>query len=452
MGVAVGAAIGTAIGTATVALGRFARDSINAASQAETALGGVQTVFGEAIATVERYASSSAKNLGLAKREYETFAAVLGAQLQRAGQSQEDSAKSTDKLITLGADLAATYGGNVSDAVAAVGSLLRGERDPIERYAVGINEATINAYLAANGLKNLKGEALAQAKTQATLALLFEQTAKVQGNATKQSDSLRGQTQRLKAQYADLSAQVGAKLLPALLGGIEKFSAFANFVQRNSDVIVPLVGAIATFTAGMFIAVKAVAAFNAISLLMGSSVTIALGPIGVIIIAIAALAAGLVLAYKKSDTFRGIVNKLWENLKRFVGFTPLGMLIKNLDRARDGAQWLIDKVRTLIRWLGKIDFPDAPGWLKSAGGAIGKIPGLASGGHVLSGGMVRVGETGPENLWLPRAATVKPLTRDSGGSGGGGVTIEAINVNADRGDTLGTSLREMGALVRAALA
>lgn len=39
-------------------------------------------------------------------------------------------------------------------------------------------------------------------------------------------------------------------------------------------------------------------------------------PIGIVVIAIAALAAGLVLAYKKSKTFREVVNKAWDGIKK----------------------------------------------------------------------------------------------------------------------------------------
>ena len=134
------------------------------------------------------------------------MAAVIGAQLARTGTAQEDLAPSTNELIQLGADLAAQYGGDTADAVAAIGSLMRGERDPIERYAVGINEATIQAYLAAEGLSDLEGEALNQAKTQATLAILFEQTASAQGAFARESDTAAGAAARSTAGWEDAKA------------------------------------------------------------------------------------------------------------------------------------------------------------------------------------------------------------------------------------------------------
>jgi hypothetical protein len=110
-------------------------------------------------------------------------------------------------------------------------------------------------------------------------------------------------------------------------------------------------------------------------------------PIGLVIVGIAALVAGFVLAYKKSETFRGIVNKVWDVLKKFIGFTPLGALIENVDKVRDAFGWVIDKVQALIDLIKKIPTPHIP--------SLPHIPGFASGG-VLGRGLSLVGEKGPE--------------------------------------------------------
>jgi hypothetical protein len=78
-----------------------------------------------------------------------------------------------------------------------------------------------------------------------------------------------------------------------------------KWIRENKDVILPFVAAIGAavvaFKAFMFIktVIAAVAAFNAVLLA---------NPIGLVIAAIAALVVGLVYAYKKSETFRNIVD------------------------------------------------------------------------------------------------------------------------------------------------
>ena len=153
----------------------------NAASDAQQAAGAVETVFGTYADQAKNNAASAAQNVGLASTKYNELAATVGSQLKTMGQPMEGLAGQTDELVTLGADLAATYGGTTADAVAAVSSLLRGERDPIERYGVAIKEADVQAQKAAMGLSGLTGEADKQATAQATLALLSKQTSAAQG-------------------------------------------------------------------------------------------------------------------------------------------------------------------------------------------------------------------------------------------------------------------------------
>lgn len=57
-----------------------------------------------------------------------------------------------------------------------------------------------------------------------------------------------------------------------------------------------------------------------------------------------------------------------------------------------------------------------PSWIPGVGGAGFTIPYLASGGDIVSGGTVIVGEAGPEMLTLPRGARVTPLSEESSNS------------------------------------
>ena len=51
-----------------------------------------------------------------------------------------------------------------------------------------------------------------------------------------------------------------------------------------------------------------------------SNVALAANPIGLVIIALAALVAGLVYAWQNSEEFREVVTKAWEDIKVVVQF------------------------------------------------------------------------------------------------------------------------------------
>lgn len=73
-------------------------------------------------------------------------------------------------------------------------------------------------------------------------------------------------------------------------------------------------------------------------------------PIGAVIVGIAALVAGVVIAYKKSDTFRGTVDKLWAAIKVAAGW--VADITQKLAGPLVGAVGaVIGKVQSMIGWV-----------------------------------------------------------------------------------------------------
>jgi uncharacterized protein YjbJ (UPF0337 family) len=116
-------------------------------------------------------------------------------------------------------------------------------------------------------------------------------------------------------------------------------------------------------------------------------------PIGLVVLAIAALAAGLVIAYQKSETFRDIVDGAMGKVQDAVGFVvdavedvvkwvkdaaggwdaiqsaaeaAMGPVEAAVGGVRDALAAAVGWVKDLITWIGKIDFPEMPGWLPGA--------------------------------------------------------------------------------------
>lgn len=270
--------VGPAALIVSAALVKLGADAARSASEAEQAAGAVDAIFGAHAAGVKAIAAQAADNVGLAASQYNSLASVIGAQLKNMGTAQDQLAPKTEELVSLGADLAATFGGTTADAVAALSSLLRGERDPIERYGVSIKQATIDSKKLELGLDGLTGEAALQADAQATLALLTEQTADAAGQFARETDSASGSAQIAAANWENASAKLGEQLLPYLVEGAKVLSAFATWVSDNSE----LATALALTIGGLTVAVWA---FN---------VALTANPIGLVVAAVA-LAIGLIV-------------------------------------------------------------------------------------------------------------------------------------------------------------
>jgi hypothetical protein len=420
-----GSAADTATRVATAALvglGAAFAYTAKAASDQEQAVGALTAVFGANSAAMLTNAEA-ATAIGLSTADYAQQAAVLGAQLTNLGIPQSEVAAQTDELIGLGADLAAQFGGSTSDAVAALGSLLRGERDPIEAYGVSINQATIDSYLAAQGLSGLTGEAKTNAEAQAVLALVAEQTASAQGAFARESDTAAGSMAVAKAEITNAAAALGEVFLPYVADAAGALADMAGWVEKNSGLVTGLaavLGTLAAVVVGINLAVKAAAAiqaaYNAVMAvariaqlayitvgIIATAVNWAmLGPILLIIAAIALVVVGIILLVKNWD-------KVLAVMKTVIGWIK-DTAIAAWDALTKAIGKVVDSLKKVWDWIKKI--------LDSS---IGKI-----------GNLIGIGKSAPSAAALTPAVVPGPRAAAAAAGGGGGVHFHFEGTILDR--------------------
>ncbi len=237
------AAIGAAVAVAGIAaIGSQLGASVQAASELEQSIGGVQAIFGEAADDMLRFGEQAAQAVGLSANAANQLGATLGAQLTSFGFSIEETAARTQDLIQLGADLAATFGGPVSDAVGAISALLRGETNPIERYGVALNQTAIANEALAQGLIKSSSELDLQTRAVVGLELLYRQTAAAQGQFAREADTVAGAWERIRGEFDNVRAAVGEALLPAVQTLMDRMPELLEAVEELG----PSLGRLAT--------------------------------------------------------------------------------------------------------------------------------------------------------------------------------------------------------------
>lgn len=314
------------VGKASVAAG--AATCAKSAADLQQSVGGVETVFGDSSSKMLEWSNNAAQAVGLSKNEYNEFATLVGSQLQNFGMSVEDSATKTNDLIGLGADLSSMFGGTTADAVDALSSALKGEMDPIEKYGISLNDATLQAQAASMGLGDLYKSGDRNAKMQATLAAITAQSGKAVGNFAREADTAQGQQQRMAASFENAKAALGEALLPALTAAASKLAEFATWVQANSSWLVPLVGVIAAVAAIIVVLNAAMTAYSVVAGIVAvaqGSVNLAFLPVIAVIVAVIAVIALLVMN--------------WDSVKK---------------AGAAAAQWISDKWNAFVSWLSGI--------------------------------------------------------------------------------------------------
>lgn len=227
------ASLGAAASFATIGTLGFVKEAVTAARDLERNMVGLGNVFGDLTPMMQQF-SVNASAIGLSQVEASKASTFLGSVLKQSGFEMSVVADETQNLVGLAADLSATYGYDLSEALTGMTALFRGEYDPIEKFGVAMKQSEVNALLAARGQAKLTGATLRQASAQARLDILYARSQDAQGAYAQQSGSLFVVQTQLKAAFDNLKASLGA----SLTGPMASF--LSNFVPLMDKLAVSL--------------------------------------------------------------------------------------------------------------------------------------------------------------------------------------------------------------------
>jgi hypothetical protein len=468
---------------------KLLRDSVTGAVDLNEEVNKTGTVFRANGADLIKWSKDSAKSLGMSQQQALEAAGTMGNMLVPMGMTREKAAGMSKSLISLSSDMASFNNASPEQTLEALRSGLSGETEPLRKFGVFLNEARVKAEAMSMGIvKNARDtgkiktaqmaaeiaqrkynkavaehgrnseqaraaalgnqraqdgltratkgtvpQLTAAQKAQATYSLIMKDSKDAQGDFAKTSGGLANQQRILKAQYANVAASLGQALLPSLT----KLAGVLSTLADNMNIVLPIIGVLTV----AFIAYK-VATIAATIASLGLQAAWLLIPL-----AIAAVVAGLIIAYKKVDWFRAAVDFLVVKIKEAFNWLknnwkvalvaiiagPFGIaalvIAKNWDKIKDGARgvlnWFKDFGHKMVQFI--VDgIKAAPGMILDAikallpGGKVGKkltsliLPGFAFGGVQTRSGMAVVGERGPELVQLPGGARVTPLPAGGG--------------------------------------
>jgi hypothetical protein len=430
-----------------------------AALPAIAALGAVAVMAKSTLAAGEAAATSNARiaqineSMGLFGKTTETvnkrIIAYANATARATGVDQNQIKLAQAKLLT--------FGQLAKSADQAGGAFDRATKAAIDMGAAGFGTAEMNAVQLGKALNDpIKGIA-ALAKSGVTFTeqekdkiktlvesnkLLEAQDMVLKAIETQvggTAEATANDSDKMKVAFSQLSESVGLILLPLFQKLTAIMMKVADFARENSTVIVILGGVVAGLAVAILAANAAMKIYNATLIIakgvqMAFNFVMAANPITLVVIALAALVAAFVVAYKTSETFRNFIDGLFDAIK--TGVTASVDFLKGyLNTVLGFYKGIFNGIAKL--WnnsVGKLSFK-APDWIPLFGGkgfSVPKIPMLAEGGIVTSPTLAMIGERGPE--------AVVPLGR---GGGVGNVTINVtggVSTSAEIGQSVYNAL------------
>lgn len=238
------------------------------------------------VASVENWISAQGRAVGVSDDELRPALGKLVAATHDVGKAQ--------KLAALAMDIAAGSGKSL-DSVSA-------------KLAKGVATGSVTAFAQFGvATKNAKGEALSMDAVLGKLGKTYK------GAASDQAQTAAGKSKILAVQFGELQESIGAKLIPVLAKLTAIGLKVVGWIDRNQKLAGILIGTLGGLLATVYVLSKAIQAWQTIvkvaTALQGAwNLVMAANPIVLVVAAIVALGVAFVVAYKKSETFRRIVN------------------------------------------------------------------------------------------------------------------------------------------------
>lgn len=308
---------------AAAAAGLF--KAVQGASDLNEEVSKARVIFGDQAKAIEQFSKTAEKSLGQSRVEALNGASTFALYAKQASLTGDQVTNFSTKMVTLASDMASFSNTSPAEAIQAIGAAFRGESDPIEKYGVLLNESVLKNKALELGIVQTTKEALTpQQRVLAAQAAILEQTSAAQGDFARTSGGLANQQRILSATTKNVAADLGGFFLPAALAVVSALNEHlvpslkttGEWLQQNSSWLAPL--AVGLGTAAIAVGVWA-AALKVAAVAQGLlNLAMTANPIGLIVVAVAALAAGLIYAYKHSETFRDIVDNTWKVIQEAV--------------------------------------------------------------------------------------------------------------------------------------
>lgn len=392
------------------------------ASDMNESLNKVDVAFGKNAKEVTDWSSTTLKKFGIAKGTALDMAALFGDMSTSMGLSTGEASNMSKSLVGLAGDLASYKNVSLDMANNALKGIYTGEGEALKNLGVVMTQANLNAYALANGMDKTVQQMTQAEQVQLRYNYVLANTSNANGDAERTGMLAAGQMRKFGETMKEMGATFGAIIMPAITAMIakinemvQKFGSLDEGTKKNiitalllAAAIGPVtmvLGALATGIGGALLMwSKFSMALTAGKTIM-SALGVAMGPAGLIMVGILAVAAAAFLIIKNWDSitaFFGNLKAVLSGVFNGVKNNILGIWDGIVGGIKGSINKIISAMNGMIRGMNKLKF-NFPSWIPGIGGKsfginIPQIPALADGGIVDRPTLALLGEAGPEKI------------------------------------------------------
>lgn len=203
-------------GSAIVGAGALLGKAVMSASNYEAEFEGVNQVFKEAAGSVQAFAEQASKSAGLSATEALRASKTFGLFATGAGLGVEEAAKFSTTMVQLAGDLGSFNDVPTEEALQAIQSGLMGQSEPLRKFGVFLDDATLKNELFKMTGQEVTGTLDTQQKMMAAYSAILSQTTVQQGDYIKYQETLGNQLKTISTDFQNLARDIGVMLIPVI--------------------------------------------------------------------------------------------------------------------------------------------------------------------------------------------------------------------------------------------
>lgn len=303
------------------------------------------TVFGDSLGDVNEWADTVKRRFGASRSEVVGMATSMADLLKPMGMTAEQAAAMSTETIGLAGALADWSQGqyNAAEVSDILAKAMLGERDQLKALGISISQAEVDERALAIARAEGREEITQMDQALATQQLIFEKSEDAQAAYAEGGNKLVNAQNAIKSVLKDVRDWLVLKLVPAFEGLIDVGSGVIAWARENKDILLAVGAAIAVVAGAQGIIMLVNGLKMARAAMFGLNAVMALNPMLLVAAAVAALVAGLVIAYNRSETFRNIVQDVWAWLQQlWQAITDVAAVIW------DGLKAAFDKIKPIL--------------------------------------------------------------------------------------------------------
>lgn len=203
----------------------------------EQALGKMNDVFGENNKAVKDWLNTSMESFGLSKLSAAEMIADFGALFDNFGFKIEETTKMSQSLVERVRDLGARYNKSSEETANALNAIFTGQTEPLRKFGVVLNQASLQEYAYAQGVRKKISEMTEAEKVQLRYNFVMAQTSTALGYFKKEHNTASAQLENFREIVKEIGVTFGEVIIPVfspILNGINNILKYVTGLDQGT--------------------------------------------------------------------------------------------------------------------------------------------------------------------------------------------------------------------------